>query len=209
VITGDTGNNVLIGLDSVDILNGGDGNDTIEGGRGGDILSGGNGIDTLSYENSMSTVRINMAPAGNGNITLASSGDATGDTVTDDFENLVGSVRIDFLSGNNGNNVIVGGGGADVMDGSGGNDTYRFRSLSEIQEDLIVFGSGDKIDLQAIDAITGGSDDTFTFVSGPLTAAGQLHFVGGFVEGDVNGGGADFRINVTGAASLSASDFIL
>lgn len=129
MITGDTGNNVLIGLDSVDILNGGDGNDTIEGGRGGDILSGGNGIDTLSYENSMSTVRINMAPAGNGNITLASSGDATGDTVTDDFENLVGSVRIDFLSGNNGNNVIVGGGGADVMDGSG----ERHLSLQEFK----------------------------------------------------------------------------
>jgi hypothetical protein len=39
--------------------------------------------------------------------------------------------------------------------------------------------------------------------------AGQLHFVGGFIEGDVNGDSvADFRIAANGG-SYAATDFIL
>ena len=96
-------------------------------------------------------------------------------------------------------------------------------SLSAKTRDTIVdFNAGnantavDKIDLSAIDAIPGGADDAFQFVSGGFSAAGQVGAIQ--VGQDVL-----IRINTIGAATpemsilllntsladIGASDFIL
>ena len=54
-------------------------------------------------------------------------------------------------------------------------------------------------------------NDAFLFIAGAFTGvAGQLHYVGGVVEGDINGDTvADFAINVVGAPALVLTDFLL
>lgn len=47
-ISGDVGENLLIGRDGNDTINGGGGNDILQGGLGSDVLSGGDGDDILS-----------------------------------------------------------------------------------------------------------------------------------------------------------------
>ncbi len=75
----------------------------------------------------------------------------------------------------------------------------------------------DKIDLSAIDAITGGADDGFQFIGNAAFvrgASGLLQVTTTatqtIVQGDVNGDGrADFKIILTGVHVLDANDFIL
>jgi hypothetical protein len=70
----------------------------------------------------------------------------------------------------------------------------------------------DKIDLSAIDANTAiAGNQAFSYIGAAAFsgAAGELHFAGGFVEGDINGDTiADFKISV-GVPALAAGDFVL
>ena len=75
---------------------------------------------------------------------------------------------------------------------------------------------GDIIDLSAIDAISGGADDAFTFIGTAAfsNTAGELRYVlqpGPYlVEADVTGDGiADLRIQVDPNHALTANDFLL
>jgi len=68
---------------------------------------------------------------------------------------------------------------------------------------------GDMIDLRGIDAGAADGDQAFVFLgAGAFSgAAGELRFAAGVLEGDVNGDGvAEFQIQMTGAATLAASN---
>lgn len=74
----------------------------------------------------------------------------------------------------------------------------------------------DVVDLHVIDAITGGTDDAFSFIhdaafTGGGAAGGlRYHFVGSFtyVEGDTDGDGtADFQIAFKGHIAFVETDF--
>ena len=71
----------------------------------------------------------------------------------------------------------------------------------------------DKIDLKSIDANTKLSgDQAFSYIgSAAFTkVAGQLHFVNGVLEGDINGDRvADFQIIVQNVSAFATGDFIL
>ncbi|MBW8725881.1 MAG: hypothetical protein JF625_12105 [Inquilinus limosus] len=114
IITGAAANNVLAGLDGNDTLSGGGGNDLLEGGAGADTLSGGDGEDTASY---WGVVGVNVTLGG-----LAWSGEAQGDTLANDIENLEGSSGADRLTGNASANKLYGRDGYDVLRGEGGAD---------------------------------------------------------------------------------------
>jgi serralysin len=102
--------------------------------------------------------------------------------------------------------------------GGAGADTFVFTALNEsllaAPDDIADFSTeeGDQIDLTAIDANTGsGGDQAFSYIGGGnfTNVAGELHYLGGFVEGDVNGDGVgDFRIQAH-QGTLAASDFAL
>ena len=167
--------NIMAGGDNEDTIFGRGGNDVIAGNTGTDNLFGGDGLDTIDYSTSSAGVTIRL------DTNSASGGDAFGDTIGE-FENVTGSILVDFLTGTTGDNIllglggadtlrglggndiIAGGGGRDVMIGGGGNDTFVFTSTTDsaptqATRDIISdFSSGsainplDMIDLSAIDA---------------------------------------------------------
>jgi Ca2+-binding RTX toxin-like protein len=119
-INGGTGNDFLAGGAGDDVLNGFGGDDVLVGGAGADVLNGGSGNDTASYENASGGVIANLTDNAN-NI-----GDARQDTYFN-VENLRGSAFGDLLVGTDSDdNVIEGGGGADVMIGGLGSDTASY-----------------------------------------------------------------------------------
>ena len=110
------------------------------------------------------------------------------------------------------------------MAGGGGNDTFRFDSVShstpDSQASITDFTLGDRIDLSRIDAkASTPANDAFSFIGNAAfsNTAGELRFehVSGndwLVQGDVDGDGvADLEILVTIPDShpLTAGDFIL
>jgi hypothetical protein len=136
---------------------------------------------------------------------------------------IVGGAGADQLWGGAGDDTITGGVGADMLHGDAGNDLFVYTALDQstsLGEDQILdFASSDRIDLSAIDAISGGGDDAFTFIGSAdfSNTAGELRAVEQTpdhweIQGDVNGDGAvDLIIAVTVSDShvLASGDFIL
>jgi Ca2+-binding RTX toxin-like protein len=179
-------NDFLAGTALADDMFGLAGNDVLRAGAGNDYMDGGDGNDSLY--------------GGTGNDMLKGGGGA------------------DLLSGDDGNDILIGGAGGDLLFGGQGADTFKYMSVTDstlLNSDKIAdFSSadGDKIDLSAIDANSlTAANDPFSYIgAGAFTGvAGELHFIGGFLEGDVNGdGAADFRIGVS-VAALGAGDLIV
>jgi serralysin len=223
-LTGNAGDNVLRGLGGNDTLNGGGGIDTLIGGSGNDtyvvdtttdviIENLGEGTDTVK-----SGVTYTLADGSNlENLTLTGSAaiDGTGNELGNTLTGNTGSNQLD---GRAGNDVLVGGRGTDYLRGGLGADRFDFNALNETvvgaaRDEILDFSrlEGDKIDLATLDAITGVSgNQAFTFIGdAAFSAAGQIRFADGIVQGNVNGDAvADFEIGLIGVTSLTASDFI-
>ena len=135
----------------------------------------------------------------------------------------------DRLDGGAGNDRLLGGRGQDLLLGGSGTDIFVFTDASEsraalrsdgwkaLPDRLGDFMSGeDRIDLSALDAITGtAANEGFTFIGTAAFSgqAGQLRIEatagGALVMADLDGDRiADFMLS-TGAPSLVAGDFIL
>jgi Ca2+-binding RTX toxin-like protein len=153
------------------------------------------------------------ATAGNDSITGFNTNDA-----------IAGGVGNDSLSGGSGNDSLSGEAGVDTLTGGAGADRFMYASASEAPvgapaELITDFSQGsDKIDLSAIDANAGAAgDQAFVFIGTAAfsSVAGELRFEAApsgarTIYGDLNGDGiADFQIQLTGASSLVASDFLL
>ncbi len=186
-IAGLGGNDTLNGGPGDDTLNGGPDNDLLIGGPGGDTLKGGAGeMDTISYKYSPMGVIINL---GDG---TARGGEADGDELGDDIENVIGSMHDDALTGTN--DSIVG----NSLWGLGGNDMLRGRD----GPDKLYGGDGDD-DLDGgdeddtleggpgADTLTGaGGADTASYAGSMMGVTVRLHSgqaMGGDAEGDTWG----------------------
>ncbi|WP_114952115.1 M10 family metallopeptidase C-terminal domain-containing protein [Sphingosinicella terrae] len=177
-LQGGNGGDTLSGLGGNDMLIGGNESDTLDGGADNDTLDGGNHDDVLD--------------GGDGNDVLNGG---------NHFDQLFGGAGNDTLNGGNHNDVLNGGAGDDVLTGGNHNDVFAFTDLGGT--DVITdFRRGqDKIDLSGLDAVNGGSDDSFSWIgSGAFSgSAGELraYSSGGssFLAGDTDGDGvADFMI---------------
>ncbi len=82
----------LFGEGGDDTLSGHGGDDFLVGGAGADVISGGDGIDTADYSESPVGVRVLTGIE-------ARFGDAEGDQVSTDVENLIGSLFNDVMLG--------------------------------------------------------------------------------------------------------------
>ncbi len=137
---------------------------------------------------------------------------------------LNGKAGNDSLDGGLGDDTLIGGLGGDQLRGGGGADVFKFTSATDsgkgiatpaVRDTILDFGSSDKIDLSGIDAITtniAGTNDVFHWIGNAAFSgvAGELRYsvisVGGInngsaivlLQGDVNGGGVDFEIQVVG-----------
>ncbi len=193
------GNDYISSLGGNDKVYGGDGNDRMFAGRGDDRMYGGNGNDEMHGSDGK-----DILYGGLGN------------------DRMFGTNGADVIRGDGGTDSITGGLDRDLLYGGTGRDRFDFNLVSEslgAGRDLIRdFVRGlDDIDLRTIDANTAvGGNQAFRFIgNSPFNGnAGELHIrqVGALikVEGDTNGDRvADFTIDVTGAAPLSAGDFFL
>lgn len=181
----------------------------------------GNALDNWMNGNGSANVLV----AGNGADTVSGSGGA---------DEVYGGNGDDIVYGNDDNDTVVGGAGADTLDGGAGvdrltgganDDTFVFVSAAEIgngggARDIITdfnnTSEDDRIHLAAVDAVTGGSDNAFTFIgtSSFSSTAGELRYFtllgNTYVTGDTDGNGfADFTIQLTGALTLTSGDFVL
>ena len=167
-LIGSAGVDELTGNANANTLRGGTGNDTLEGGVGADRLDGGGGNDDwASYSNSALGVRVNLLstvaqPDFNGAAGFTANGnEAKGDILTN-IENILGSSKGDWLTGNERANELVGGTGNDRLDGGTGNDTLSGGAGA----DTLIGGAGtDTLEggVGADTLIGGASEDTYLF----------------------------------------------
>jgi Ca2+-binding RTX toxin-like protein len=117
---------------------------------------------------------------------------------------------------------LFGGLGSDRMDGGAGSDTFDFNSVSEtptgLNRDLITDFTGngklagDLIDVSTLDAnVLLPGNQAFAFIgSAAFTAAGQLRYSGGVLQGSTNANtAAEFEIRLVGAPVLLGADILL
>lgn len=107
------------GVTGNDHLFGGDGDDFLRGGLGDDYLDGGSGSDRASYYALPGAVYVDLRIQGTAQNTLAGGWD----TLVN-IENVAGSEFADTLIGNETANWMWSHGGADVIDGNAGDDTF-------------------------------------------------------------------------------------
>lgn len=194
-IFGGGGNDALRGDQGNDSVYGNDGIDRLEGGDGDDILHGGEGDERGAFQ----------APNSGGTLVAYEGG-------------LFGGDGNDAIHGDDGNDDIIGGLGTDAMYGGRGQDTFFFASIEEIGKgstsDLIGDfrrKDGDLIDLSAIDAKEGGSDNKFKYIGDDdfSDKKGELKYKNGKLSGDTDGDGkADFTLLVN-TNKMVGDDFVL
>lgn len=114
---GGDANDILIGDSGANELDGNGGADTLNGLTGADYLVGGNGFDTVDYSDRVSSIVADLDGAADD----GASGE--GDRIETDVEAIIGGSGADVLDGNNGPNTLNGGPGDDVLGGALGGDT--------------------------------------------------------------------------------------
>jgi Ca2+-binding RTX toxin-like protein len=155
--------------------------------------------------------------AGN-DVVRANDGDDYVDGGTGSDRIFAGS-GADTVVGGDGNDRIYSGSGKDYLLGGLGYDDFVFERMSDAglgasKDTIASFRSGvDDIDLRMIDAnIDRGGDQAFNFIGSRdfTDRAGQLRYVDGVLQADVDGdGGADFAISLQGSPSITAADILL
>lgn len=212
-------------LISIENLTGSNYDDVLSGNLGDNVIIGGDGVDLVLYGHATSGVTVDLSrttaqdTGGAGRDTLRQIEDVNGTNFAD---RLTGSAVANEIRGGGGNDIITGGRGADRLFGNDGADTFVYLAQNEsiaAARDIIFDFSraeGDLIDLSAIDANNRtGIDDAFTIVTAFTRVAGQLKLTpegsnSVLVEADLDGNGkADFVLLIKGENMMQASDFIL
>ncbi|WP_225770488.1 calcium-binding protein [Inquilinus sp. Marseille-Q2685] len=143
-LTGNAEDNFLSGGAGNDVIRGEAGDDVLEGGAGADTLSGGDGIDLVGYGHSSAGVTVTIGG-------IAAGGDAQGDSIADDIEDVSGSVYADTLTGsagdntlngNSGNDILRGGAGADILSGGSGTDLVSYSDSTKGATVNLAAGAG-------------------------------------------------------------------
>ena len=135
-LAGDGNSNVLAGFSGADTLAGGagddalygmDGNDLLDGGQGADVMNGGDGNDIYVVDTAGDVVT-EGASAGTDEVRTA----LTAYTLGSNVENLTYTGGANFSgTGNGENNSIIGGTGADTLDGGAGVDWVSYFESGE------------------------------------------------------------------------------
>lgn len=208
ILRGNSEANVLVGGFGDDILEGRGGNDRIMGGEGADAMSGGAGIDTISYINLPSRDHISRPGVTIDLTTQTVSGPdqwVTGDTISG-FENAVGTILSDTLTGDSGaNRLNAGPSGYDALYGLGGNDFLSLRGDGD--SDILDGGAGFDtasyaqsqsgisvaINLRSGQMLGGARGDTLVSIEALIGTDGNDSLIMGDADNRVMGGaGNDF-----------------
>ncbi|NCC21342.1 MAG: calcium-binding protein, partial [Alphaproteobacteria bacterium] len=184
---------IIFGSGSADIVSGLAGSDLFKASHGNDTLDGGTGSDTLDYSDLAGINFINVGLDGSSNVTVTVNG-GNNDTVRN-FENVIGTVGADTISGDDFANTLEGRGGADVLSGGGGGDRLEGGSGS----DILIGGAGD-------DVLMGGDGiDTADY---SLSASVNVNLASGEALSD-GLGGTDLLDGIENIVGSSQSDFLV
>ncbi|MBX9664409.1 putative Ig domain-containing protein, partial [Novosphingobium sp.] len=209
-VVGTSGNDTIAGTSGADTILGGDGDDTISGGTGPDALFAGNGIDTLSYASSVGSVVVDL------NAGTVSGGEAQGDLILYDFENVIGGAGADLitgsfeanslsggsgndtLNGGEGNDSLDGGTGTDVLSGGAGDDTY----VVDVAADTVTENAGEGVDTVRTGLVSYTLGANVENLTGTGTTGQTL--TGNTLNNAITGGtGTDTLSGGTGADTLT------
>ena len=189
-----------------DIVEGGDGSDVADGGDGDDKIYGGEGNDGGTFTGIFGPTFVVKGGlyGGTGNDYVNGGGGNDEVYGGDGDDNLVGSY---------GDDQIEGGAGKDNMYGGSDADLFRFLSIAGLNGDRIGDfdrREGDIIDLSAIDAKQGGSDNAFKYIGDDdFTKKGQVSFKNGKLKLNTdNDDGAEAKMLVN-TDKLTKGDFDL
>lgn len=225
-LLGGVGNDLLNGGTGADSMDGGLGNDTYVVDNLGDQANDGvkddlpddGGIDlvlaSVTHTLGVGIERLTLI----GSAVINGTGNALNNVLTGNSANnvLSGLDGNDTLVGEAGNDTFNGGSGKDQLNGGAGNDRFDFNAVSESPagtgRDVITgfagagTALGDQIDLTTIDAnsLLSGNQ-AFTYIgSKAFTAAGQLRYSGGVLQGSTDGdSAAEFEIQLVGTPALT------
>jgi|GEM_PF-375242 len=228
IINGDDGDDYIFGDKGNDTINGGAGRDTIVAGLGDDTVYGGDDNDILIGAGGNDTMYgglgVDVLAGKEGNDTLRGE---------EGNDRLYGEDGDDYIYGGDGFDNVEGGAGVDHIHGGAGQDYFHggtegdffifdepdMAGLTSGSADRILdfsHAQGDQIDVSAIDAIAGGTDDPFTFIGEDAFSgtAGEMRYLQinqfTLIQMDTDGDGrADYAIRLEGQVDLLADDFIL
>ena len=212
-LIGGSGDDILVGDESVNDLAGGDGDDELEGAGAGDTLNGGDGThDAASYAGSTTAVTVSFQTPNN------NTGDADDDVYEQDLastptiEDIIGSAQGDTLDGDGQANRISGGGGIDIVNGRGGNDTLRGGAGDDFLSggggsdtvDYSPVSTGVVVDLNAPQQATGEGDDSLAGIVNAIGSSGNDTLRGNTSANELDGGlGDDSLVGRGGADTLT------
>ena len=111
-IYGIAGNNLLLGGAGADLIVGGTGADIIRAGAGSDAIDGGTGTDTWDASDATGSVVVSNFF---GLMLAANDGFGAVSELLQSIENITGGAFGDTIEANYGNNVLIGGGGTDLL----------------------------------------------------------------------------------------------
>jgi len=189
------GDDILDGAGGDDRLFGGGGDDILIGGAGADRLSGGAGIDAIRYDGATGLL-VDLAGL------IANGGDALGDVLAGDIENVIGSTVRDVLLGSGLDNALSGAGGDDELAGRAGDDMLDGGNGNDLLvggdgADTFIGGAG--IDTLAFDGTAGVGVDLSALTAGNGQAQGDV--IGADIE-NLSGGSGDDDFTGSGGANL-------
>ncbi|WP_370444499.1 calcium-binding protein, partial [Pseudomonas sp. SHC52] len=180
-LTGNAGNNVLVGGVGADTLIGGAGNDTYVVDTVGDVI---NEDSTLAGE--IDTVRSSVSwglGANLENLTLTGNDNLNG----------IGNALANVLTGNAGNNVLVGGAGQDTLIGGAGDDLYVLDNIGDTVTELADEGH-DLVRTAVTYTLSANVED------GQLIGISAINLVGNAAANSLVGNSADNVLNGLGGA---------
>lgn len=211
----------LYGNDGDDTVIGGDSDDCISGGVGKDSLDGGAGSDTLVFPRvgnwSKAGVNVDLSTG------IGKGGDIDGDTFVN-FENVIGTLYADTITGDDGDNRLFGFADSDTISGGKGNDElsgdgraysdlfaeFLFKSVNFAGNDLLDGGDGnDRLRGDGgNDTLLGGADDD-TLDGGDggdslVGGTGKDRLAGGRGADILVGGGEGDTVDYSGSGLTSA-----
>ena len=170
-LTGNDNDNGLIGGTGDDRIDSGGGDDIILGDLGADTIDGGAGEDTVSYSDSGKGVRVSLLLQGQAqqdfetnNFGFTANDNEAVDDILTNIENLFGSRRDDWLTGDANNNELFGYADNDRLEGGAGDDTYAFNAGDGT--DTIIDDGGNIVFDQGINGDYTGATYTYTRADG-------------------------------------------
>lgn len=212
--TGNTLDNTITGGAGADKLYGGAGNDTLIGGAGDDLLDGcigndvmvgGKGNDVYYIDNPLDVVRENAGEGYDTVYVAPPAWTATAGSYIDKViltgtgnGNLTGNLLSMELVGNAGINTLSDGGGADVLRGGAGNDTYVVTNAGTVVVENANEGM-DTVKTTLNYYVLTDNVENLTF-----TGTGSFYGVGNSTTGTITGGaGDDVLVSGTGIERLA------